>query len=59
MEAIEERGLVHKNINLTNDTDGDDWDEDPGEDEAEKLIPDTLSSRGDSITSDIKKGKCE
>ena len=57
MEVIEEQVFVHKNINLTNDTEGDDWDEDTGDGEAEKLISDFLSSRGDSITSDIENGK--
>ena len=57
MEVIEERELVDKSINLTKDTEGDDWDEDTGDGEAEKLISDFLSSRGDFITSDIENGK--
>ena len=56
-EVIEELGLVHKNVNLTKDTEGDDWDEDTGDGEAEKLISDFLSSRGDFINSDIENGK--
>ena len=57
MGVIEELGLVHKNTNLTKDTEGDDRDEDTGDGEAEKLISDFLSTQGDFITSDIENGK--